>query len=188
MKNNNLDEIDEELADKWAGEQHESSSIRALTEEFNQKILRSEMAAAEIELVEGRVENFYRLLIDDGVLDAMELQARTLLEEDGINVDALMETFVSHQTLYRHFRNCLEVRKETQSVAVDTERSRLNRLQSRSEAVIDDSISRLQQADEITLEKFEILVNFRISCEVCGTLYDAADLLDKRGCDCQNST
>jgi hypothetical protein len=183
-----MGEMNRELADEWGGKQDNSPSIRVLTERFNRRILRTEMTATGMDLIEGRVKNFYRLLTDEEVLDAMALQARTTLEEKGVEIDILTNRFVSHQTMYRHLRDCLEVEKETKTVAVDSERNRLNQLQNRSEAVIKDSFSRLQRADEISLDDFEVLVNFRVSCEDCGTLYDAADLLDQEGCTCQDSS
>jgi hypothetical protein len=183
-----LDEMNRELVDEWAGKQNDSPSIRVLTKRFNQRILRTEMTTTGMDLVEGRVENIYRLLTEEEVLNAMALQAETILEEGGIDIDILTNRFISHQTMYRHLRDCLEVEKGTNTVTTDTERDRLNRLQNRSEAVIADSFSRLQRADEISLDAFEVLVNFRVSCEVCGTLYDAADLLDQDGCNCQGST
>jgi hypothetical protein len=183
-----LEGMNEELADEWAGTQNDSASVRTLAERLNRQILRVEMTSAGMDPVDGRVSNLYRLLTDDDVLDAMALQARTVLEEAGIDIDALKNEFVSHQTIYRHLRTCLAVEKATKTVVTETERTRLNRLQNRSAAVIDDSISRLRQTDEISLDTFEVLVNFRVTCETCGTLYDVADLLDQGGCHCQNST
>lgn len=183
-----LEGMHRELADKWAGVGGDSTSVRTLTKQFNKRILRAEMTNAGMDIVDGRVENFYRLLSDDDVLDAIALQAKTLLEENGVDSESLVNEFVSHQTIYRHLRNCLEVDKETESITIDTERSRLNRLQNRSAAVIDDSVSRLRRAGEISLDEHEVLVNFRVTCEACGKLHDVADLLDQNGCHCQGST
>lgn len=118
-----MGEMNRELADEWGGKQDNSPSIRVLTERFNRRILRTEMTAAGMDLIEGRVKNFYRLLTDEEVLDAMALQARTSLEEEGVEIDILTNRFVSHQTMYRHLRDCLEVKKETKTVAVRTKLS-----------------------------------------------------------------
>jgi hypothetical protein len=75
-----MGEMNRELADEWGGKQDNSPSIRVLTERFNRRILRTEMTATGMDLIEGRVKNFYRLLTDEEVLDAMALQARTTLE------------------------------------------------------------------------------------------------------------
>lgn len=175
--------VNDDLIARWTDPQ-ESESIRNLTEDFNREILRAEMESAGMELLEGRDENLYRLLTDDDTLEAMAIQARSVFEENGINVDQLEERFVSHQTIYRHLRNCLEADKQTSSLSIEKERGRVDKMRSRVEAVTVDSLSRLREGDKLAIDNFEVYVNLRVICESCGTLHDVADLLDEGGCEC----
>lgn len=181
-----LDDIDEELVTRWAGDQVETESVRALADRFNCRLLRAAMLDANVELVEGRVENLYELLTDEDRLDAVQMQARSTLEGDGVDVDQLEEQFVSHQTMYRHLRNCLDAEKAANTLSVEKERDRIHAVQQRAEAVVGDTVSRLRNGGELDLDDFEVLINFRVTCEHCGTLHDVTDLIDAGGCDCQD--
>lgn len=180
-----FDDVHEELIARWTGTRGEAESIRTLTDRFNRRLLRAEMRDADIELVEGQVENLYELLTDEDRLDAVRLQARSSLAGNGIAVDRLEDRFISHQTMYRHIRNCLDAEKERNTLTVDKERDRVHSIQHRAENVVDDSITRLRDGGKLDIDEFEVLINFRITCEHCGTLHDITDLLDAGGCDCR---
>jgi hypothetical protein len=115
------------------------------------------------------------------------MEATSSLSDHGIDVDRLLERFVSHQTVYRHLGNCLEVEQQATSISVETEDERINALQNRAEAVISDSLRRLQADDEIAVGDVEVLVNFRVLCESCGSLEDVSTVLQDQGCDCRHS-
>lgn len=178
-------DINEDLIARWTGQQGDEESIRALANRFNRKLLRAEMRTAGMEIIEGRVENLYELLTDDDRLDAVRIQARSNLDGGGIDVDRLEDRFISHQTMYRHLKSCLDAEKETNALAVGKERDRIHSIQNRAEVVVDNSITRLRDGGKLDLDEFETLINFRVTCESCGTLYDVTDLLDAGGCECQ---
>jgi len=181
-----FDEIHDELVARWTGTRGEEESLRTLADRFNRRLLRAEMRAADVELVDGRVENLYELLTDEDRLDAVRLQARSTLEGNGVDIDRLEDRFVSHQTMYRHFRNCLDVEKGRNALSTEKERNRIHSIQHRAESVVDDSVTRLRDGGKLALDEFEVLINFRVTCEHCGTLHDITDLLDAGGCDCQS--
>lgn len=54
---------------------------------------------------EGEVETLYALLTDEDVSDDDRLRARRRLEQDGIDVDALQDEFVSYQTIQRYLQD-----------------------------------------------------------------------------------
>ncbi|MFC4549830.1 MULTISPECIES: rod-determining factor RdfA [Halorussus] len=174
-----------DLVERWTGERREEESVRSLADRFNRRLLRAAMRAEGMELIEGCVENFYALLTDDDTLEAERLRARSVLDENGVDVERVEEQFVSHQTVYRHLRNCLGAEKGTRTLSTDKERSRVNKMRSRAEAVTVDSLSRLRDGDELALEEFEVFVNLRVTCESCGALHDVTELLEQGGCDCQ---
>ena len=178
-------DINDELVARWTGESGESESVRTLSDYFNRRLLRAEMRNADIELVEGRVENLYELLTDEDRLEAVRLQAHSTLEGNGVDVDRVTDQFISHQTMYRHLRNCLGAEKGRNELSVEKERNRIHSVQRRSESVVDDAVTRLRDGGELDVDEFEVLINFRVTCEYCGTLYDITDFLDTGGCNCR---
>lgn len=180
-----LADANDELVARWTGVRGDAESVRSLTDWFNRRLLREEMRAADVDTVEGRVENLYDLLTNPETLEGVRMEAESILSQSGVDVEELQDRFVSHQSVYRHLRNCLGAEKATATSSVEKERERVNSLQNRSEAVIDDSLGRLRDAGKLAVADFEVLVNFRVSCEECGALHDVADLLARGGCDCQ---
>lgn len=174
-----------DLVASWIGQEGDGESVRTLADRFNRRLLREEMRDANMDIVDGRVENLYELLTDDNRLKAVRMQARSSLEEHDIDAGQLENRFVSHQTLYRHLRNCLEAEKGRNALDIEKERDRIHAMQNRAEAVVDDAVTRLGDGDELAINGFEILINFRITCENCGALHDVTDLIDAGGCDCK---
>lgn len=181
----NLTNINDDLVTRWTGRRGEEESVRTLAHHFNCQLLRSEMRAVNMELVEGRVENLHELLTDDDRLDAVQMEARSTLDGAGIDVDRLEDRFLSHQTMYRHLKNCLDAEKQRNILTVDKERDRIHSVQNRAEVIVDDSVSRLRNGDKLDLDEFEVLINFRVTCENCGALHDVTNLIDAGGCECQ---
>lgn len=179
-----LESMKDELAFDWTREDGEDSSVRALTDRFNERILRAEMQSAGMEFLDGEVSTIYDHLVGDEVNRGQETQVRNRLSRHGIDVAALEDRFVSHQSIYRHLHDCLGLDKD-RTPTVDRERDRIHRLQNRSEVVVADSVSRLRANDQLAAGAFDVLVNFRVMCEECNSLYDVSEFLDDGGCDCQ---
>jgi DNA-binding transcriptional ArsR family regulator len=178
-----LDGVDEALVSRWTGP-GETESVRSLTDWLNRQALRAELEPSDIDVVEGRVENLYRLLTDSDVLVAVRMETEQSLAKGGIDVEALESRFVSHQTVYRHLRSCMDVEHEGARATIGSEADRINALQNRTEAVIADSLERLRDREAVDLDEFEVLVNFRVMCENCGAMRNVATLLDEGGCEC----
>lgn len=180
-----MTEANDRLVDRWLGVHGDGESVRSLTNWFNQEVLRAAMREAGDDPVDGTVENLYRLLIDEDVLEASAIQARTELAERGLDPDDILDRFISHQSMYRHLTNCLDAKKGTPDLSVEKERDRISSMRNRAEAVVVDSLMRLRDADELAIDDFEVLVPIRFSCEECGAIYDVTELVDQGGCDCQ---
>jgi len=180
-----LTDINKNLVARWTGKAGESESVRTLTDYFNQQLLRAELRTADVTLVEGRVENLYELLTDGDRLKAVRMQARSTLEDEGIDVDRLESRFLSHQTMYRHLRNCLDANKSKNTISIEKELDRIHAVQHRAEDIVNDSVGRLRDGGKLELDEYEVLINFRVICEHCGTLHDVTDILDNGGCNCR---
>ncbi len=175
------------LVDRWTGEADERSSLRDLAAAVNRRILEATLREAGEQPLEGEVENYYRLLRGDDVSAGARTEARSALERAGVDVDALISDFVSHQAVHTYLTERQEASYEGASEAerLDSARSTVRRLQSRTETVTENTVAGLRDADILRLAEFTVIADVSVICEVCGSQHDPDTLLDQGGCDCQ---
>jgi hypothetical protein len=179
--------LNETLRDRWIGVDDDQQSVRELEAYFNKRLLAQRLTDADIETLDGEIENFYQLLSGE-TSSGMRTQVRRRLERNGVDVDALVDDFVSHQTIYRHLTNCLDADVDeslTAAERIDREHERIGRLQNKSEVVAEEALDRLCRNDAITLGTADVLVNFRVTCEDCGTHQELTELIQQGGCRCR---
>lgn len=185
-----LSGLGEELAARWVGEGYDRESLRALADRFNRRVLAASMESAGLSPLDGEVDNTYRLLTDDEVSAGMETQARRRLEREGVEPDTVTDDFVSHQAIHTFLTSDLEIEPPEGPSAADrleADRETIQRLQSRLEAVTDDTIGRLNTADSIDIGDFSVLVDVQVFCEECGQQYEIGELLTRGGCQCDST-
>jgi hypothetical protein len=184
-----LDDLDRTLVRYWRGDGAEQYSLRELETYVNQAILRAVVTASGMDPIEGEVENLYRLLVDDDVSEGARTELIRRLEREGVDVVDLRDAFVSHQTVHTHLRDCLGVTRGATDDTPETRREKVAdtvfALRNRTEAVTRNSLERLQTADAIALDEFDVLVDVSVTCAVCGRVYDVDTLLADEGCPCQ---
>jgi len=182
----------EELAARWVGDGYDRESLRALADRFNRRVLADGMESAGLSPLDGEVENTYRLLTSDEVSAGMRTQARRRLERDGVDPESLRSDFVSHQAIHTYLTTDrkIEPPDETSSAAdrLDRDRETINRLESRLEAVADDTISRLDTTDTLSIGDFSVLVDVQVFCADCGYQSKVSDLLAEGGCQCPSAS
>lgn len=182
--------IGEELADRWRGEGYERESLRALADRFNRAVLESAMREAGLNPLEGEADNTYRLLSDKTVSAGMRTQARRRLERAGLDVDELQRDFVSHQAIHTYLTDELGVsppsdgRSPAERLAQD--RATIQRLESRLEAVADNTLERLGKTDQLSIGERSIIIDVGVFCEECGTQYEIGELLEAGSCACES--
>lgn len=187
LKEYGLSRVAEELPARWTGEHDERQSLRDLADYVNRELLRSAMADADMDPLEGEVANTYRLLIDDDVSSGMRTQAKTRLERAGVDVDTLQDDFVSHQSVHTYLTSVRDVNAPTDDSNGDYfERTNkaIQRLKGRTSAVVTENIRALQRNNRITVGDFSVLVHVQVYCEDCGTQKDVVELLTDGGCRC----
>lgn len=180
-----LDGMHETLAARRTGEEGSPASLRTLADEFNQAVLRAAMRPHGAGVLDGEVENGYRLLTADDISRGMRTRARKQLESDGVDVDAVEASFVSHPTMGRHLETCLGVEpapEERDPIQAATER--VFKLLSRVEAVVGNTVEGLAAADRVAAGAVAVTVDVRVTCQRCGVQATAADFIDRGGCDC----
>lgn len=181
-----LDGISTRLGVLWTTDGDERRSLRELADHFNQRVVESAMSDAEMNPLEGEVENVYRLLTDEESSPGHRVQAENRLEFEGVSVAEVQDDFVTHQTVYRHLKNCLETEYERETGASRVERDvdRIEAFQNRVRLVVDETVRRLCAAGLFSITAPSAYVDVRILCEECGARYAPRELLERDRCDC----
>ncbi|MFB6131764.1 MAG: rod-determining factor RdfA [Salinigranum sp.] len=185
-----LNDLDNELVSLWTGEGTERYSLRELETYVNQRILRAAMQEADMNPLMGEVENLYDLLTDDETSEGVRLEACKRLEREGVDVDAIRDDFVSHQSIHTYLKQHLEVsydRSESDEDRIERANGTILSLQNRTEAVTEGTLRNLRNADVLDLDGFEVFVDIRVACDDCGRYYEINELLERRGCECHQN-
>lgn len=182
-----LDEFHRKLPDLWLGESGDPVSLRTLADRLNVAVLRRAMEQAGADPLDGEAENAYRLLTDDDVSAGVRTQQRNRLKRDGLDVESLESDFVTHQAVHTYLTEALDVSKELADETDPAEKheQRIQRLRSRTEAVTDNSLAELRDADDLRLGSFNVVVDLQVFCRDCGTQYELGQLFENGGCDCE---
>ena len=182
-----LDGFGEELEERWLGDGHERTSLRDLADLFNQRVLQRAMTDAGMDPLSGEVENTYALLTGDDVTEGTRTQARNRLARADLDVDELESDFVSHQAIHTYLRKYRGAERGEVSNEERLEKTveTVRRLESRTVAVVENSLDTLRNAGAVAVGEFDVLIDVRVFCSDCGRQYDVVDLLDRGGCDCE---
>lgn len=181
-----LDGYGAELEAAWTGEAGERTSLRDLADEFNRRVLDAAIRDTGGALVSTEVESTYRTLTDDDVPQADRMRKRRDLEREGVEVDGLLDDFVTHQAIHTYLTDFREASLPDRSENVlERKAETLERLQGRTTAVAESTLETLTEADEVADRDYELFVDVRVVCGDCGTDYAIGDLLRQGGCDCE---
>ena len=181
-----LDGLDEELSGRWGGG-GDSVGVRELASWVNRRVLASAMRGAGLSPLDGEPANLLRLLTDEEVPESRRLDTRRRLERQDVDVDAVLADTVSHQTVYNHLRDCLDVSKGSDDDRLERRGSTLYALQNRTETVTRETLSSLRDGGELEMGEFDVIVDVRVVCESCGRSRELATVLEDRGCGCSTS-
>lgn len=181
-----LEGIHTELETRWGATSDDS--LRDLAKEFNQRVLRAGVERSGRTPLDGEISNLYRVLTDDDVDAGSRTQARERLRRDGVPIDDIEDGFVSHQTVYRHLVECLDVTREPAhkdpESRVTAWHDRVRSLQARLVRVAERGMKQLRETGSVEIGSFEVYVDVNIFCNDCGRLYTAEEFLDSRACEC----
>lgn len=173
-----------ELEQLWTAEE-DRRSLRDLADYFNRELLSRALEEAEVQPLDGELQNTYRLLTDDGVSSAESTRIQRRLERDGVDVDTLLSDFVTYQairTYLKDHRGAEYTPKETDPLK--RERTNFQKLRGRMVSVTEGKLEQLRESDQFTLGEFRTLVEIQIVCEDCNTQFEVLELLHRGGCHC----
>jgi hypothetical protein len=181
-----LSGLQAELVARWTAPQGERDSLRDLAQFVNERLLAVALEEAGHEALPGEVENYYRLLRDDDVSAGRRMEARSSLEQAGIDVERLESDFVSHQAVHTYLTDRAGVEFEGVSTEERLSRTRgaLARLEGRLRSVAERNLDQLEGADHLDVGDVNVLVSLDVVCTGCGERYDFETLLDQGGCAC----
>lgn len=184
-----VDALSETLVRRWTAEGDERSSVRDLIEWVNMQYLEGALTAAGERPRPAELETLYHQLTDDDVSAGERTRVRRDLERRGVDVEALEDDFVSRYTLHRYLTDILEAEYEGVSDAERFQNARemLGKLRQRVSNVTEDRLTSLREAGQLTLGPFNVGVTIHVTCRACGERYDVLTLLDRGGCECEES-
>lgn len=181
-----LDGLGPELERRWTAEDNRMS-LRDLAEFFNQRLLSQILTDADERPLEGEVENLYHLLTADDVSTAERTRARRRLERHGVEVEAVLDDFVSYQAIRTYLKRDRSVDSPTaETDPVERYTESLQRLQGKTATVAESKIEQLHESGHLSLGETTTTVDIRVLCETCGGQYTIGELLRRGGCDCSD--
>jgi hypothetical protein len=176
-----LHALDEELTLRH---RHQGASLRDLEAYVNERILQQALRDTDIVLLDG-AESVYRVLTDDDIGEGRRAEVRSRLSKAGIDVEAVEGDFVTYGTVRKHLREGMDLDTgNSETLDTATASGRIQRLQSRSTAVIRETLAQLRRAQALSTGELDVVVSARVSCKECGNSYRVGELLDRGRCDC----
>jgi hypothetical protein len=173
-----------ELEQLWTAEE-DRRSLRDLAASFNRKLLEQALEEANVQQLDGEVENTYRLLTDDDVSSAESTRIKRRLERDGVDVDSLSSDFVTYQAIrsyLKEHRGAEYTPSETDPLERET--TNFQKLRGRMVSVTEGKLEQLRKNEEFTLGEFRTLADIQVVCEDCNTQFGVLELLERGGCNC----
>jgi hypothetical protein len=180
-----LDGIDRALVERWTREQ-DRYSLRQLADYFNERVVAAAMAEAGVAPLDGEVGNTLRLLTDEDVSAGKRTQARSRLEQQGVDVARLTEDLVSYQAINRHLKERLGVDRDAGSGDVDpgAKLDSILALQNRTAVVTETKLEQLRDTDEFRMGELDVYVDVSVTCSDCLRTLSVREFFDRGGCDC----
>jgi hypothetical protein len=173
-----------ELEQLWTAEK-DRKSLRALARYFNQHLLQQALEEADVQYLDGEIENTYRLLTDDEVSSAESTRVQRRLERDGVDVDELKSDFVTYQAIRSYLKDHRGAEyTPAETDPLEREATNVQKLRGRMVSVTEGKLEQLRASDELTLGEFRTLADIRVVCEDCNSQFDVLDLLERGGCNC----
>lgn len=183
-----LDGLGETLERRWT-DPDDRASLRQLAEDVNVRLMERALEESEATLLDGELENRYRLLTDDDVSRGSRAEARNRLARQGVDVDQLTDDFVSRQAIHTYLTNHRGVSPPSEETSDRDHRDRrlqsIQRLRARLETVTRSILSDLVDTERLTLGDATIVITVRVHCADCDTQTPVRSLLESGGCECE---
>lgn len=184
IEEHDLEGLGEELEHRWTAPDAERESLRSLADLVNRRVLEATLRSAGHSPTSSELEGIYEAITAESVDSGTRTRKRRELQRRGVDVQALQDSFVTHQAVHTYLTEYRDATFERDPTTVEDERATLARLRSRTSAVTESALERLAAADRIADADYEALVDVRVLCRDCGRSTDVDSLLDDGGCAC----
>lgn len=181
-----LEDLSAVLEQAWIGEGREQQSLRELATLFNERIVQAAMTDAGMNPLDGEASNVYNLLAGEDTTRGEEVRAERRLDREGIDVDTLRESFVSHQAIHTYLTDVREVEYSQPSSKPEKKTEAVERLIGRTRSVSDGVVDWLAENDEVDIGEFDVSASVNVTCRSCGSRYSFSELVERGSCRCQD--
>lgn len=179
-----IEPLGEELEALWTADE-DRQSLRDLADYFNRQLLRAAMRDAGMTVLDGEIDNYYRLLGDDDVSPGDRVEARRRLEREGIDVEQLEDDFVTYQAIRTYLTQYRDAEYQgTSGDRIDREADSIRRFTERTESIVQGKIDQLKNANELDVGNPNVSVTVGVYCAACETRYAVNELLNRGHCEC----
>jgi len=175
-----LENLNQQLCNRHS----ENDSLRDLAEFVNKRILTAATDRADAYLVL-EIDSIYDLLTGADISAGRQTDMEMKLKNEGVDIDTGKDDFVSHQTVKKHLNEELgqDTSKQTDFGQSDA-RSRIEWSKSRHTAVVENTLSQLQAANDISDNDFMVISSIQVSCKEYGRTYHVHEFIENCGCGC----
>lgn len=180
-----LEGLPAELEQSWLGEGVEQRSLRELAVLFNERLVQAVMTEAGMNPLDGEAANIYDLLAGEDATRGEEVRAERRLDREGVDVEALRESFVSHQAIHTYLTDAREVEYAQSSSVPEKKTEVVERLLGRTRSVSEGVVGWLAENDEVEIGDFDVSASVHVTCRNCSSRYSFTELLQRGRCRCQ---
>jgi hypothetical protein len=184
-----LPELGAELEARWTADADERMSLRDLADCVNKELLIATIDDPTI--LDEDIETYYQLLTGDDVSTGARIQIKNQLAETGVDVEQLLDDFVSRQAVHTYLTKerdaTYEIDQPDDNKRIEARIQTVQRLKNRVQQITETVISELNSAGLLSAGTPQITVLVRVDCLDCGQQYPLTEYLNNRGCDCQSN-
>lgn len=175
-----LDGLGEELERRWLAEGDQRMSLRDLADHFNRRVLEAAIEESDLSVLDADVGTLYEQLTGDDVSAGVRTRVERRLDRNSVDVDAVRDDFVTHQSIHTYLREYREVSQPeaTPQERLETARERIQKLQDRSAAVTEDALESLQREGVVPEGEVDVLVDLQVLYTDTGEQYNVFELLE----------
>jgi bacterioferritin-associated ferredoxin len=175
-----LDALDSDIRRR----REDGASLRSLAGYVNVRLLEAELLEADADVV-GDAESVYEAIEGDDVAPERRADVRDQLSYAGVDLTALRDDFVSHQTVSAHLNDCLGLDTSRRGVTtVEEARDLIAWASDKEERTIEQTLAQLVRNGTLTLGDLEVTLSVTVRCADCGDSFRVPEILERRRCSC----
>lgn len=176
-----LDDLGDELADRWTKPQSTRQSCRELAEFFNIRVLDVALREEGIMWDRSLVEECAQIIKDKNKsLTGFDLDSR------GVDTDEVGEDMVSYQSIHNYLTDHRGIKYDREINSIRSRVDNLQQMQARMDTVATRIVTQSISHNQIHGIEPHVEITAKCICKVCGSRTDISQYLRKGGCPACN--